>query len=143
MDTKEPHLFVPFKEVETWSLTAKKNYYENLRNICIKRKKHSTGSSKFVAFIAPLFRNFPIEIRGVENLIDTNVLFSGNHSNSHDVFIIKEVFRKLKRNISPLVAYDGLNSLSRTFFFMSDGTFIDRADKKSIENGLIDFAAKY
>lgn len=23
MDTKEPHLFVPFKEVETWSLTAK------------------------------------------------------------------------------------------------------------------------
>lgn len=92
MDTKEPHLFVPFKEVETWSLTAKKNYYENLRNICIKRKKHSTGSSKFVAFIAPLFRNFPIEIRGVENLIDTNVLFSGNHSNSHDVFIIKEVF---------------------------------------------------
>ena len=92
MDTKEPHLFVPFKEVETWSLTAKKDYYENLRNICIKRKKHSTGSSKFVAFIAPLFRNFPIEIRGVENLIDANVLFSCNHSNSHDVFIIKEVF---------------------------------------------------
>lgn len=24
MDTKEPHLFAPFKEVETWSLTAKK-----------------------------------------------------------------------------------------------------------------------
>lgn len=57
-----------------------------------KKKKHSTGSSKFVAFIAPLFRNFPIEIRGVENLIDANVLFSCNHSNSHDVFIIKEVF---------------------------------------------------
>ena len=69
MDTKEPHLFVSFKEVETWSLTAKKDYYENLRNICIKRKKHSTGSSKFVAFIAPLFRNFLIEIRGAENLI--------------------------------------------------------------------------
>lgn len=142
MDTKEPHLFIPFKEVETWSLTAKKDYYENLRNICIKRKKHSTGSSKFVAFIAPLFRNFPIEIRGAENLIDTNVLFSGNHSNSHDVFVIKEVFRKLKRKISPLVAYDGLNTLSRTFFFMSDGTFIDRADKKSIEKGLIDFCNK-
>lgn len=38
MDTKDPHLFVPFKKVETWSLTAKKDYYENLRNICIKRK---------------------------------------------------------------------------------------------------------
>lgn len=63
-------------------------------------------------------------------------------SNSHDVFIIKEVFRKLKRNISPLVAYDGLNTLSRTFFFMSDGTFIDRADKMSIEKGLIDFCSK-
>lgn len=25
---------------------------------------------------------------------------------------------------------------------MSDGTFIDRADKKSIENGLIDFCSK-
>ncbi len=38
-----------------------------------KKKKYSTGSSKFVAFIAPLFRDFPIEIRGVENLIDANV----------------------------------------------------------------------
>lgn len=73
LDTKGPRLFVPFKEVETWSMTAKKDYYENLRNICIKKKKHSTGSSKFVAFIAPLFRNFPIEIRGVSNLIEVNV----------------------------------------------------------------------
>lgn len=137
------HLIYPFKEVESWSIPNKKLYYNSLQNECKKRKQKPTGCSWLIATIAPLLRNFPIEIRGAENIPeDTTVVFVGNHSNSHDFFVIKEVFSRIKRSVSPLAAWDGLSLISRTAFYLGNVTFIERGNKESIDNGIIKFCSK-
>lgn len=132
-----------FKETESWSVQNKKLYYGLLRNECLRRKQKPTGCSWLIAKLAPLLRNFPIEIRGTENIPeDTTVVFVGNHSNSHDFFIIKEVFSRIKRAVTPLAAWDGLSLISRTAFYLGNVTFIERSNKDSIENGILKFCSK-
>lgn len=126
-----------------WSSSAKEEYYAFLRNECIDRDVRSKGCSKLITLIAPLLRNFPIEIRGEENIPkDSTVVFVGNHSNSHDFFVIKEALARVKRPVSPLAARDGLNFLSRFIFYLGDITFIKRTDKESIENGILNICSK-
>ena len=104
----------PFKEVESWSSSKKKAYYDTLREECYRRKIKLTGCSWLMAKISPLLRCFPIEVRDEENIPeDTAVVFVGNHSNSHDLFVIKETFFRLKKKVTQLAAWDGLNIFSR------------------------------
>lgn len=117
------------KEVEKYTLSEKKRYYTSLKNICHHLKNASMSCNGVISFIAPALRKFEIEIRGCENIPASNVLFAANHSNSHDYFVTKEVFSKLKRKITPLGARDGLNILAYLIFRMGDVTFIDRNDK--------------
>lgn len=140
---KKYNLIRSFKEVESWSVQEKNTYYASLRNECIKKKQKSTGCSGLMAKLAPILRNFPIEIRGAENLPkDMSVMLVGNHSNSHDVFVIEEAFSRMKKSVTILAAWDGLNALSRTAFYLSNVTFIKRADKESIETGIFKFCGK-
>jgi hypothetical protein len=74
--------------------------------------------------------------------MEDSALFVCNHSNSHDIFVVNEVFKKIKIPVSTLVAWDGLNFLSRTIFRMSDATFINRNDSTSKENGVLDLCSK-
>lgn len=73
---------------------------------------------------------------------DVALIFVGNHSNSHDFFVIKETFSRIKKSVTPLAAYDGLNALARLAFYLGNITFIDRTDKKRIENGTLKFCSK-
>ena len=131
------------KEVETWSISEKNDYFVSLRAECLERNKKSNGCNRLVTLIAPLLRNFPIEIRGERNIPqNTEVVFVGNHSNSHDFFVIKETFKRIKRPVTPLAAWDGLNLLSRSVFYLGNITFIERTNKDSIENGILDFCSK-
>lgn len=130
------------KEVEKYTLSEKKRYYTSLKNICHHMKNASMSCNGVISFIAPALRKFEIEIRGCENIPASNVLFAANHSNSHDYFVTKEVFSKLKRKITPLGARDGLNILAYLVFRMGDVTFIDRNDKKSTEKGILKFCSK-
>jgi len=125
------------------SISRKNTYYQNLRTECINRNQKPAGWSELISLIAPLLRNFQIEIRGEENIPkDSEVVFVGNHSNSHDFFVIKEVFARLKRQITPLAAWDGLSFVSRLAFYLGNVTFIKRSDKDSIENGILKFCSK-
>ncbi len=137
-----PHVMKSVREVEQYSLSQKQEYYSFLRNVCNGLKTRSFTCDKIIVLLAPMLRNFEIEIRGIENLPEHNLLFVANHSNSHDYFVTKEVFGKMQRNVTPMGAWDGLNALARFVFKAGDVTFIDRANKKSSENGIMDFCKK-
>lgn len=142
-ETGVKKLIRPFKEVESWNVQEKKAYYDALRVECNRRKQKSTGCSWLIAQLASMLRNFPIEIRGEENIpAGSSVVFVGNHSNSHDFFVIKETFSKIEKSVTPLAAWDGLNVLSRISFYLGDITFINREDKNSIEKGILQFCSK-
>lgn len=136
-------LIRPFKEVENLEILDKKKYYTHLKNECINRGKRNNGCSKLITLIAPLLRNFQIEIRGEENIPkDTECIFVGNHSNSHDFFVINETFSRIKKPVTALAAWDGLNILSRSMFYLGNITFLNRVDKESVEKGILDFGSK-
>lgn len=130
------------KEVEEYTLPQKRDYYTSLKNICNHFKGASISCNGIIELAAPALRKFKIDIRDVENIPSGNALFVANHSNSHDYFVTKEVFSKIKRKITPLGARDGLNTLAYFVFKMGDVTFIDRDDKKSTEKGILNFCSK-
>jgi 1-acyl-sn-glycerol-3-phosphate acyltransferase len=135
----------PYKEVNEYSFWEREKYYEQLYELCVSRKIRRSNklSLKLVSEIVPMLRNFEIEIRGLENIsTEDAALFVCNHSNSHDCFVVNEVFNKIKIPVSIFIAWDGLNVLSRTIFRMSDATFIKRNDSISKENGVLDLCSK-
>lgn len=67
--TEMSNLIRPVKEVEDWSVEEKNSYWNSLRTECDRRKEKATGCSWLIAVLSPLFRNFPIEIRGAENIL--------------------------------------------------------------------------
>lgn len=136
-------MLLSFKEVENYTHSEKNHYYDSLRAECIRRKKGSNGCDRLISLLAPFLRSFPIEIRDEDNIpVDTEVVFVGNHSNSHDFFVIKEVSKRINRHVTPLAAWDGLNLLSRLMFYLGNITFIDRSNKESVEKGILDFCSK-
>lgn len=137
-----PYIMKSVREIEKLSLLERQEYYSYLQNICNGSKVTSYACNKIIVLLAPMLRNFEIEIRGIENILENNLLFIANHSNSHDFFVTKEVFGKIRRNVTPLGAWDGLNALSRLIFKIGDVTFIDRADKKTSEKGILHFCEK-
>lgn len=143
MHTERVRLFASFKEVETLSNKEKQEYYLRLRRFCYGKHFFSITCKRIIALISPHLRNFELEIRGTENLdIDSNAVFVCNHSNSHDFFTTEEVFSRIKRSITPLGAWDGLNFFSRLLFALGDVTFFKRDEKESTERGMLKLCSK-
>lgn len=95
---------------------------------------------KAVVTFCPLLRNFPIEIRGKENLpTNETALFICNHTNTHDVFVTMEVFARLKRSSISFCAWDGLNIVSRIAFAMGNTVFVKKFSKESRKASLDKF----
>ena len=134
-----------FKEIENLPYEEKESYYLYLHKVCLVRKnKFAPRFSEWLILkLSPLLRGFEIEIRGEENLpTNESAVFVCNHSNSHDFFVTKEVFSRVRRSVVPLGAWDGLNWLSRTLFRIGNVVLIKRDDSKSKEYGVIDFCSK-
>jgi len=135
-----------FKEIIKMNKYDRLRYYSEIQNFCmnLKLKKQTFWwITKILAMLAPFTRNFEIEIRGEKNLPkDCSVVFMCNHSNSHDFFTIHEVFRKLKRNVTPLGACDGLGIAARIIFKLGDVTLIKRFDRHSKDAGILNFCHK-
>ena len=88
------------KNINLEQFSSEKEYYEYLKNVCLNIKMNnqlSIGQAAIKMFY-PLFRNYKIELEGVENIpTDTNVLFVLNHSTSHDIFTAYEFLSMLNR----------------------------------------------
>lgn len=123
-----------FKEVERFSVHEKKNYFSEIRRECQSASDTSMPRlcAKLLVKIVPVLHRYKIEIRGEENIpADTSAVFCCNHSNSHDIFTANEVFAKLKRPVSVLVAKDGISLLARWAFCMMNATFLHREHTES------------
>jgi len=135
-----------FKEIEKLSLDDKITYYSQLRTYCDSLKHNNKSkfvSKKLISKIAPLLRNYDLDIIGEENIpSDNSAVFICNHSNSHDFFTTQEVFDELGRSVTPFGAEDCLNFVSLQLFKAGDVTLIDRGDKKSSLDGMFEFSKK-
>lgn len=124
--------------------SSKKEYYEYLRNIClnIKNNQLKIGQDAIKAFY-PLFRNYKIELEGVENIPnDTNALFVLNHSTSHDIFTAYEFLSMLNRKGSVMVATDCLSPITTKIFDISNATLLDRRNKDERKNSVLELSQK-
>lgn len=134
------------KELESLSIEEKEKYYQMLKEYCdlIKVNIESRKiSKKIISLIAPHLRKYKLEIYGDENIPkNDSAVFICNHSNSHDFFTTQEVFNELQRNVTPFGASDCLNFISLQVFKLGDVTLIDRSNKDSSLNGLMNFSKK-
>lgn len=123
----------------------KEKYYEILKEYsqALEIKKKSQTMKKLSISLCPLFNGVHIEMRGVENIPQNDsAIFICNHSNSHDMFTVQQVFKLLGRDVTVLVGQDCLSYLSYTAFYFLDATFINRRDKESAELGTFKMAHK-
>ena len=138
--------FLSVKEIECLTVEEKEQYFYDLKEECMIRPFKRTTTEwvkKCISYIAPLLRNYKLEVYGEENLPKDNpAVFICNHSNSHDFFTIHEVFRLVGRKVTPFGASDCLNKATKILFRLGDVTLIDRSDKDSSVNGLLEFSRK-
>ena len=123
----------------------KVKYYEILKEYseALEIKKKSQIMKKAVISLCPLLNGVNVEMRGLENIPkNDSAIFICNHSNSHDMFTVQQVFKLLGRNVTVLVGQDCLSCLSNTAFYFLDATFINRRDKASAELGTFEMAHK-
>lgn len=134
------------KDVENMPSNQKKDYYSMLQKECLFRKAHKYPNNitkKFLFRIAPLLRNYDLEIYGDENIpLNDSAVFICNHSNSHDFFTIIEAFGKIGRTVTPFGVSDCLNFWTKQLFKLGDVTMIDRNSKASSRNGMLEFSGK-
>ncbi len=143
---KKGQMFKSLKTIENMSPDERKAYFDEMHEIC-KNRKVKRYTNPFIlnilALFIPLTRNFEIEINGEENLMDVgNAIYLCNHSNTHDAFVVREVFHKLKKEVAPLVAWDGLNCFSRLLWKLFDCVLIKRDDAASKKDGVLDLCSK-
>lgn len=138
--------FLSIKELELLSTEEKEQYYKIVREYCDSLKVNIESkkiSKKIISLLAPHLRKYKLEIYGEENIPkNDSAVFICNHSNSHDFFTTQEVFNELNRNVTPFGASDCLNFLSLQMFKLGDVTLIDRGNKESSLDGLMNFSKK-
>lgn len=138
--------FLSAKEVEKLDDAAKKAYFDKLKEYSKTLKMNDFGkevSKKLISRIAPMLRNYDLDIIGRENIpSEANAVFICNHSNSHDFFTTHEVFNELGRSVTPFGADDCLDFFTLKLFKAGDVTLINRDDKQSSIDGMMKFSKK-
>ena len=138
--------FLSSKEIEKLDVKSKKEYFNKLREYTESLKTNDYGkevSKKIISSIAPMLRNYDLDIVGKENIpSEPGALFICNHSNSHDFFTVHEVFNALGRKVTPFGADDCLDFFTLQLFKAGDVTLINRSDKKSSLDGMMKFSKK-
>lgn len=136
-------LFISNRELENLDYNQKIAYYERLKYYCnnIKKPNHNKIHN-IVGSIYPSMLNFNYEFEGEENIPDDGkCLFICNHSNAHDFFTSHCVGKHLGTNISVFAASDDLNAMSNLLFKKCNATLIDRRDKTSSQNGILEMCS--
>lgn len=137
---------ISLNELEELPHSKRQVYFECLRDECegmCVQKPIWPFVVKIIGRIASIIRPYDLVIEGEENIpSDTEVIFLCNHSNSHDFFTVDELFCKLKKQVSPIVAWDGLSWFSRLFFRLGNGILIRRDSSESISKGVLELCSK-
>ena len=137
---------ISLNELEALPYAKRHVYFERLmaecKSMCVS-KPIWPFVVRTIGRIVPLIRPYDLVIEGEENIpSDTEVIFLCNHSNSHDFFTVDELFYKLKKQVSPIVAWDGLSWFSRLFFRLGNGILIKRDSSESISKGVLNLCSR-
>lgn len=133
-------------ELENLSPEKRQSYLNCLRIECKERQVTEQTKPfivKALGKVASIIRPYDLVLEGEENIpADTEVIFLCNHSNSHDMFTVVELFSSLKKKVSSIVAWDGLSWLSRLFFRLINGILIKRDSAESINKGVLTLCSR-
>jgi len=108
----------------------------------MNKVSHATNIQKIYKEIAKGLNPFDLEIRGLENIVDTPCIFMCNHSNSHDFYTVQQVFGKLDRRVSVLAGSDCLNGVSRFLFQLGSSVLVDRNSFEERKNSKVSMMDK-
>ena len=146
MESRNDLLNIRVRELEAMNSSQKIEFFKDLRSFCeelnVKSNNKITATQKMMSGINKITRHFDMEIIGKENVPKTNCLFIGNHSNTHDAFVTAEVLTRIGKPGSFLAAIEGLSAIELKLFKSARATMIDRTNKESTNNGLLDFSSK-
>ncbi len=137
---------ISLNELENLTSEKKEGYFNRIRTECKDRRvvrQTLPFIVKALGKIASIIRPYDLVIEGEENIpSDTEVIFLCNHSNAHDLFTVTELFCRLKKGVSSIVAWDGLSWYSRLLFRLMNGILIKRDSSESINRGVLDLCSR-
>ena len=137
--------FKKVSEIEEMSESQRREYFDNLFNICKSTRSWNpkiTATQKLIFKLCPLLRHYPFEVRGEDRIPRDGCIILCNHSNEHDAFSIEEALTKVGLPCTFLAETYHISPISRKLFEKANATMIDRTDKRSTQNGMCDLANK-
>lgn len=137
--------FKRVSEIEKMSENQRRDYFDNLFNICKSTRSWNhkiTATQKLIFKLCPLLRHYPFEVRGEDKIPRDGCIILCNHSNEHDAFSIEEALTKVGLPCTFLAETYHISPISRKLFEKANATMIDRTDKRSTQNGMCDLANK-
>lgn len=143
----EKEILLPYNIEKNLNLAEKKKYYHKVRNYCnqlslFMNSNISFGQSAISKLYLKSFYDNKLQIDGLQNIPKNSpVIITCNHSTAHDIFTMYIATKKLGLSSSVMVATDCLNMLSKTVFSLADSVFLDRRDKLSSSNSILQASA--
>lgn len=143
----EKEILLPYNVEKNLNLDEKKKYYYKIRNYCnqlslFMNSNINFGQSAISKLYLKSFYDSKLQITGLQNIPKNSpVIITCNHSTAHDIFSMYIAMEKLGLSSSVMVATDCLNILSKTLFSLADSVFLDRRDKLSSSNSILQASA--
>lgn len=140
-------IFISNHKLDGLSVEEKITYFSNLKMHCISsininKSRKKDKYHKIITNLYPYLINYEYEYEGIENIPkDGKALFMCNHSNAHDFFTSHIMGEYLGTNVAVFAAGDDLNTISKFIFNSCGATLIDRNDKNSTHNGMLEFGS--
>ena len=137
---------LPLHELEGLSEEEKEEYFGLLRKYCtklgMKYSQKITPTQRAIARFGKIFRAFPLEIAGAENMPKGACLVMSNHSNTHDSIVPGEVFATVNKPSTYMIGVEGMSPVELALFKSTRATMIRRTDKESSTRGLYELTGK-
>ena len=140
-------ILLPYRVEKNLNLDEKKRYYSKVRNYCnhlslFVNSNISVGQSVMPKLYMKSFYNNKLQIDGLQNIPKNSpVIITCNHSTAHDIFTMYIATEKLGLSSSVMVATDCLNIFSKTVFSLAASVFLDRRNKISSSNSILQASA--
>ncbi len=138
---------LPYSVEKQLSTAEKIQYYNKLSQYCkelslFMPSNISLGQQAISKIYMKDFYNSLLEIEGIENLPkNTPAIILCNHSTAHDIFSMYIAMAKLGLPTSVMVATDCLSPFSKAVFSSAKSVFLNRNDKISSSNSILQASA--
>lgn len=140
-------LLLPYAIEKNLNLSQKKEYYNYLRKTCkqlslYKKGNMNIGQKCMSQLYMTSFYNQLLNIDNIQNIPKgIPSIFVCNHSTAHDIFSMYIAMEKIGLKTSVMVATDCINPFSEFVFSLANSVFLNRNNKLSSSNSILEASA--